>query len=84
MMSKNILDAELVHEEHVQWSHIHISLVAMSIIVTVRHMFALLSLVWHCYHFRTLFRTLWGSKHSFHGNITETHIDKRIGAAVFL
>lgn len=56
----------------------------MSIIVTVRHIFALLSLVWHRYHFGTIFRTLWGSKHSFHGNITETHIDKRIGAAVFL
>ena len=56
----------------------------MSIIVTVRHVFALLSLVWHRYHFGTIFRTLWGSKHSFHGNITETHIDKRIGAAVFL
>lgn len=56
----------------------------MSIIVIVRHIFALLSLVWHRYHFGTIFRTLWGSKHSFHGNITDTHIDKRIGAAVFL
>lgn len=56
----------------------------MSITVTVRHIFALLSLVWHRYHFGTIFRKPWGSKHSFHGNISETHIDKRIGAAVFL
>ena len=56
----------------------------MSVIVIVHHIFALLSLLWHRYHFGTNFRTLWGSKHSFHGNITETHIDKRIGAAVFL
>lgn len=51
----------------------------MSIIVI-----ALLSIVWHRYHFGTIFSTLWGSKHSFHGNMAETHIDKRIGAAVFL
>lgn len=38
----------------------------------------------HRSHFGTIFRSLWGSKHSFHGNITQTHIDKRIGAAVFL
>lgn len=56
----------------------------MSITVTVRHIFALLSLVWHRYHFGTIFRKPWGSKHSFHGNISVTHIDKRIGAAVFL
>lgn len=73
-----------VYKEHMQWFMCIISLVTVSIIVAVRHIFALLSLVWHRYHFGTIFRTLWGSKHSFHGNITETHIDKRIGAAVFL
>lgn len=52
--------------------------------VIVHNVFTPLSLLWHHYHFGTIFSTLWGSKHSFHGNISETHIDKRIGAAVFL
>lgn len=52
--------------------------------VIVHNVFTPLSLLWHRYHFGTIFSTLWGSKHSFHGNISETHIDKRIGAAVFL
>lgn len=47
-------------------------------------MFALRSPVGRRYHLGSLFRAVWGSKHSFHGNISETHIDKRIGAAVFL
>lgn len=56
----------------------------MSVTVTVHHIFAPpLPLVWQRYHFGTIFRTPWGSKHCFHGNISETHIDKRIGAAVF-
>ena len=35
-------------------------------------------------HFGTIFRTPRGSKHSFHGNISETHTDKRIGAAALV
>lgn len=56
----------------------------MSIIVIAHHIFVLLFPLQPCYHFGTIYRTLWGSKHGFHGNITETHIDKRIGASVFL
>lgn len=55
----------------------------MSVTVIVHHISAALPLVWQRYHFGTIFRTPWGSKHCFHGNIGETHIDKRIGAAVF-
>lgn len=61
--------------------NIQISLVSLTVIV--HHIFAALPLVWQRYHFGTIFRTPWGSKHCFHGNIGETHIDKRIGAAVF-
>lgn len=46
------------------------------------------AIVFHCIHlflfWGPIFGTPWGGKHSFHGNITETHIDKRIGAAALL
>lgn len=73
MIGKKIADTELVKIHFLRCQSLSPSLTS----------FAPLSPIWQRYHFGTIFRTLWGSKHSFHGNITEAHIDKRIGAAVF-
>lgn len=63
--------------------HRFISLVIILVIVIVHHISYYLHESGTVITLGTIFRTLWGSKHSFHGNVSETHIDKRIGAAVF-